>query len=405
MSNNSIQPSSGHGNETEGCLNGWTYSTEIYTATIVSEWDLVCDNAWKVPLTTSIFFLGVLFGSFTSGQLSDRFGRKPVFFSTMALQTVITLGQTSSSNWVMFCILNCLRGVGQIANYIASLVLGSEILGKSTRVSFTLLGHSLCFGVGYACLPLFAFFIRWRMLLVASAIPCFFFLPLWWVIPESPRWLLSQGRVEEAEQVIQNAAKKNRIPAPDVIFMADDCLEIMQKGSFKGEQQTYSFLDLLRTTNMRNITILNLLLWAATAMVFYCLSLNTGNMNGNAFVNCFVSAVTEIVAYVATWLLIRRAPRPMILFTTLLFCDVMLLIIKLIPEGWHAVFQVLALLGKLGVSRAYSFLYLFSMELFPTVVRNMGLGVASTAARLGSILSPYVVYIGWRLAIAHVFFN
>uniref|UniRef100_A0A3P8ZQ43 Major facilitator superfamily (MFS) profile domain-containing protein n=1 Tax=Esox lucius TaxID=8010 RepID=A0A3P8ZQ43_ESOLU len=392
--NNTAASASEFGNETEGCLEGWNFSTEKYTSTIVSEWVLVCDNAWKVPFSTSIFFLGVLIGSFISGHLSDRFGRKPVFFSTMAFQTIITLIQSTSINWPMFCVLNCLRGVGQISNYISSLVLGSEILGKSTRGSYTLLGHSVAFGVGYACLPLFAYFIRgWRMLLVASAIPCVFFIPLWWVIPESPRWLLSQGRVEEAELVIKNAAKMNRVPAPEVIFRADECTELTPRS--RGEvQQVCSFLDLFQTADMRNITIVSLILWTATCMIFYGLSLNTANMSGDSYLNCFISATTEIVAYVGTWLLINHAQRPTILFSSLLFCGIMLLVIRLVPDDQIVLSQVLALLGKLGVSGAYSFLYLFSTELFPTVVRNMGLGVASMAARVGSILSPYVLYIG-----------
>lgn len=56
--------------------------------------------------------------------------------------------------------------------------------------------------------------------------------------------------------------------------------------------------------------------------------------------------------------------------------------------------QVLALVGKIGVSAAYSIIYVFFSELIPTVVRNMGLGIASTAARIGSIICPYVIYMG-----------
>uniref|UniRef100_A0A3Q0SEB2 Major facilitator superfamily (MFS) profile domain-containing protein n=1 Tax=Amphilophus citrinellus TaxID=61819 RepID=A0A3Q0SEB2_AMPCI len=371
-------------NDTEQCLDGWVFSTDRYTATIVSEWDLVCDNAWKVPFSTSLFFVGVLIGSFASGHLSDRFGRKPVLFFTMVLQTVTALIQATSVTWVMFSILNCLRGLGQISSLIASLILGSEMLSQSVRVTYILLGHSLGFGIGYALLPLFAYFIRgWRMLLVAAAIPGFLFIPTWCLIPESPRWLLQKGRVEEAELVIHKAAQWNRVPAPEVIFRAGECLELMQ---------TYTYMDLIRTHNIRNITIFGVFIWMSVTMVYYGLSLNSSNLNGNVYLNCFISAAIDIVVYVATWLLINRAPRPTFLFSTLMFCGIMLLVIQLVPEDMPVMFQVLALVGKIGVSAAYCFIYVFFTELMPTVVRNMGLGICSTAARIGAIISPYLLY-------------
>lgn len=134
----------------------------------------------------------------------SRLGRKPVFLFTIVLQGVTALVQACSVSWLMFCILNCLRGLGHMSNYSTSLILGerqtrspmmvsshfsvlwsfcsgSEMLSKSARVTFTMMGHTLGFGVGYALLPFFAYFIRgWRMLLVASAVPCFLFIPVWW---------------------------------------------------------------------------------------------------------------------------------------------------------------------------------------------------------------------------------
>lgn len=56
--------------------------------------------------------------------------------------------------------------------------------------------------------------------------------------------------------------------------------------------------------------------------------------------------------------------------------------------------QVLALVGKIGIAGAYCFIFVVFTELMPTVVRNTGLGIVSTAARIGSIICPYVVYIG-----------
>lgn len=55
---------------------------------------------------------------------------------------------------------------------------------------------------------------------------------------------------------------------------------------------------------------------------------------------------------------------------------------------------VLVMVGKFGITAAFSMVYVYTAELYPTVVRNMGVGVSSTASRLGSILSPYFIYLG-----------
>lgn len=63
------------------------------------------------------------------------------------------------------------------------------------------------------------------------------------------------------------------------------------------------------------------------------------------------------------------------------------------PELYYLA-TVLVMVGKFGVTAAFSMVYVYTAELYPTVVRNMGVGVSSTASRLGSILSPYFVYLG-----------
>eukprot|EP00072_Mus_musculus_P053801 XP_006533577.1 PREDICTED: solute carrier family 22 member 4 isoform X2 [Mus musculus] len=210
--------------EQESCLDGWEYDKDIFLSTIVTEWNLVCEDDWKTPLTTSLFFVGVLCGSFVSGQLSDRFGRKKVLFATMAVQTGFSFVQIFSTNWEMFTVLFAIVGMGQISNYVVAFILGTEILSKSVRIIFSTLGVCTFFAIGYMVLPLFAYFIRdWRMLLLALTLPGLFCVPLWWFIPESPRWLISQRRFAEAEQIIQKAAKMNSIVAPAGIF---DPLEV-----------------------------------------------------------------------------------------------------------------------------------------------------------------------------------
>ncbi|XP_059947903.1 solute carrier family 22 member 4 isoform X1 [Mesoplodon densirostris] len=374
--------------EQEGCLDGWEFKQDIYLSTIVTEWSLVCEDDWKTPLTTSLFFVGVLLGSFVSGQLSDRFGRKTILFATMAVQTGFSFLQIFSINWEMFTMLFVIVGMGQISNYVVAFILGTEILGKSVRIIFSTLGVCTFFAVGYMLLPLFAYFIRdWRMLLLALTVPGVLCFPLWWFIPESPRWLISQRRFREAEDIIQKAAKMNNVAAPVVVF--DPVEELTPV-----KQQKVFILDLFRTRNIGTITIMSLLLWMLTSVGYFALSLDTPNLHGDAYLNCFFSALIEVPAYITAWLLLRTLPRRYVIAGVLFLGGGVLLLIQLVPADYNFLSIGLAMLGKFGITSAFSMLYVFTAELYPTLVRNMAVGVTSMASRVGSIIAPYFVYLG-----------
>ncbi|XP_007941927.2 solute carrier family 22 member 4 [Orycteropus afer afer] len=375
--------------EQEGCLDGWEFSQDVYLSTIVTEWNLVCEDDWKTPLTTSLFFIGVLLGSFVSGQLSDRFGRKNILFTTMAVQTGFSFLQIFSINWEMFTVLFVIVGMGQISNYVVAFILGTEILGKSVRIIFSTLGVCTFFAVGYMLLPLFAYFIRdWRMLLLALTVPGVLCVPLWWFIPESPRWLISQKKIKEAEDIIRKAAKMNNITVPAVIFD----VELQELKSVKHEK--VFILDLFRTWDVAIITIMFLLLWMLTSVGYFALSLNAPNLHGDAFLNCFLSALIEIPAYITAWLLLRTLPRRYIIAGVLFMGGGVLLLIQVVPADYYIFSIGLAMLGKFGITSAFSMLYVFTAELYPTMVRNMAVGITSMASRVGSIIAPYFVYLG-----------
>ncbi|XP_063342912.1 organic cation/carnitine transporter 2-like [Pelmatolapia mariae] len=376
--------------EEEGCVDGWSYSKDTYESTIVSEFDLVCSNQWKQTFTSTVFFVGVLLGSFFSGQLSDRYGRKPVLFAALALQTVFTFAQVFSGSWIMFLIILFINGLGQMSNFVAALVLGSEVLTGKVRVLYSSLGTCLGFAIGYMILPLLAYFLRdWKSLSLALSLPCVAYVPFWWLMPESPRWLLSRGRVEEAEAIIRTAAKWNKVQAPRIIF--EDCgVKKMQTHS----KEHYNVFDLLRQSSIRATTLILCFVLFTMIVGYYSLSFNTAQLHENPYISCFISAVVEIPAYISSWLALLYLPRRLSVILTLLFGAVPLYLIQLVPDDLSNLALALEMLGKYSITTGSSLMFAYTAELYPTVLRNTATGISNTVSRIGSCIAPLLLSLG-----------
>uniref|UniRef100_A0A8C6TLT8 Solute carrier family 22 member 21 n=1 Tax=Neogobius melanostomus TaxID=47308 RepID=A0A8C6TLT8_9GOBI len=367
----------------ERCSDGWEYDDSVYVSTIVTEWNLVCEDGWKTPLTSSINFGGVLAGSFISGQLSDRFGRKIVLFSAMTIHTAFYILQIFAPSWPVFAALHFVVGMSRVSTYISAFVLGMEVLSPHMRTAFSSLGACLFFAAGYMLMPLVAFLIRdWKSLLLGLSLPCCALLPLWWYIPESPRWLLSQGRIEEAELIIRNAAKMNKKQAPEIIFTSLQVRFSSLGTVFLKQINVFDRSPCLCFSSRNSVNI-----------AYFALSLNTSNLYGDPYSNCFLSALVEVPAYVLTWVMLRWWPRRLCLSATLILGGAVLLFIPFIPQKLAAIAVTLEMLGKFGAATAFTIVYAYTAELYPTVLRNTAVATCSMASRVGSIIAPYFIYL------------
>ncbi|EDL09233.1 mCG126207, isoform CRA_a [Mus musculus] len=93
---------------------------------------------------------------------------------------------------------------------------------------------------------------NWRLLQITGTAPVLLLFFYFWVLPESPRWLLSQGRTEEAKQLVQKAALVNGRPlSPELLNQL-----VPEKTGPSGNA-----LDLFRHPHLRKVTLILIAVW------------------------------------------------------------------------------------------------------------------------------------------------
>ncbi|XP_073978691.1 organic cation transporter protein-like isoform X2 [Rhodnius prolixus] len=371
----------------------WIYDKSIYKNTISMEWDLVCDKAWLRATSDSLLMVGVMLGSIIFGDLSDRLGRRPIFFISLVLQVIFGVLVGISPDVYTYMLTRMVVGATTSGVFLVAYVIAMELVGPKRRM-FAGVAFQLFFTAGFLVTAGAAYFIRdWRFLQIALTLPGIIFFTYWWFIPESVRWLLTKGRTEEAKENLRAVARENN-KLLDESVLEELCAqsEVDRKAIVNGAEPAKrpSLIDLFKYPNLRKKSLIIFFLWFVNSGTYYGLSWNTSNLGGNEYLNFVISGAVEVPAYTFLILTLDKWGRKLILCGAMILAGLCLIATVFVPYdmGWLNI--ALAMGGKLAISSSYGTVYVLTAEQFPTVIRNVGLGAASTFARFGGILAPYV---------------
>jgi len=364
------------------------FKKDTMERTVVTDFSLVCQHNWKVPLSESIFFGGVLAGALVFGQLGDSLGRKNVFLWSMVQTLLCSLASVFSPDMTTLMVLQFLTAMGQVGVFQTCFVLGVELVGKSKRV-FCGIIIEFFFVFGELALGLIAWALRdWRKLVLAYTIPSFLFLLYHFILPKSIRWLITNKKYVEAERELAKVAKWNNVEP-----LTRDELKNYEKLEDEGEERE-SILDLVRRPKLLSRLLIVFLAWIVTTMVYYGLSLNASSLVGDLYVNFALLSLVELPGYALSYVGMTYWGRKGTMIASLLVGGVACFLTTVVPSTWTTVQTILFLTGKVGVTSAFGTAYLYTSELFPTTVRNVCVGLSSMTGRIGAIVSPYVVGLG-----------
>lgn len=364
----------------------WVYDESIFANTVSSQFNLVCDNAYLNSLGISTYFFGHFFAAILS-PLADIFGRRIMVVSASTVMFIVNIIMPFSYNAYMFIVLRFLDGTTGMVFYSASFIIGMELVGPSKRLfAGTLI--LVVYVFGELLLVFFAYFIRdWRWLQLTLGIPMVSVLCYWWpeVLPESPRWLLSRGRNDEAVKILRKAAKVNKVH-----------FEKLPK-DFRLEKKDRGLLEILKELFHSKKLILRWIIvflnWFITSALYYGLTLHIGKLGGSLYINFTLSSLVELLGYLLCLVMDRTGRKPLhlsVMFLSGVACLSSAFPVLFGDNSHNWIMITLSMVGKLGISAAFGEIYIYTGELFPTVVRSLIMSSCNSGARIGSNTSPFM---------------
>ena len=349
---------------------------------------------WGIDRTAlgSVFalgFVGMAVGTLTSGWVGDRFGRRGALIIGVAIFGVATLLTGFSNALWQVAALKMLAGVGLggVPGTASAMIAEfTPVRWRSVAVTFGVVCVSIGGILGGVAAALILPGLGWRWLFyIGGTVTMIFVAWLWFVLPESPRYLAERpDRAAELDRILR------RIGHPDPASVAHVPLAAGEAPRYEPMRNLFS-PPLLRDTLALAVAMFSgmfmiylMFNWAPTMLNSAGFGLQTASLGLTSF-----NIGGTIGAMIASLAIIRFGSRPVLILMAIVGAAVCATLALLPISGARNEAAVLACLGALGLfaSAAQSAMFAVGAHAFPTGLRARGLGLMGAAGRVGAIVS------------------
>jgi len=365
-------------------------------AALTAQWDISKSTAGWIA---SVGFIGMAIGASVGGLVADRLGRRHVFALTLLVYGIATGASALVGGVATLLVLRFFVGLGLGAELpVASTYVGefapSRIRGRLIVIleAFWAVGWTAAALIGYFVIP--ASDAGWRWAFAIGALPAIYAIVVRLHLPESPRWLATRGRLDEADRIVaefESAAGLAPVAAKSAT--ADDAAAATMAvvGSSAGAR-----LAALFSRELRVRTASLWIVWACVNFAYYGAFIWIPSIlyaNGFDLVKSFgftlIITLAQLPGYAAAAWLIEVWGRRLTLSVFLAGSAVSAFAFgNASGSGWIIGFGMALSFFNLG---AWGALYAVTPEIYPTSLRGTGSGSAATIGRVAAIVAPLMV--------------
>ncbi|KAH8243831.1 hypothetical protein KR032_010447 [Drosophila birchii] len=381
--------------------------------TLVQEFELVCGRD-ILSLVETCFLVGAAAGAVLSGWISDRFGRRHTLMAFVTIQSVFGGILAFSTSVAMFMSLRVIIGFASMTVTVVSFVLVVELVSGKWRTIIGIL-NILPVAISYVLSAGLAYLIRdWRHLQLAISWPWLIMLSIWFWLPESPRWLLAQGRLDELCGLIERAARMNgttgslprnyrktlEAAVPRTVVpqsppeLAGQVEEVRATGTGDADPAVTGHVNPLLVVfgaKYWRTTCLTLIIWLTLIIIYFGLTLHLSNLGGNVYINSAVAGTVEAVSICISIVVVLKVGIRRSLIGYMLLPGLCCLATNLVPSQTGVI--ALATIAKCLIGANNAIIPTYTAMQYPTIVRNFGVGMGNLASGIALILVPFL----WQL--------
>ncbi|XP_066439071.1 putative solute carrier family 22 member 31 isoform X2 [Eleutherodactylus coqui] len=387
-------PCEGHNSSSSnhsGCSGGWGTQSWLQN-TIITQWDLVCENGWKVPLEQICYLTGWLCGYIIFGCICDRFGRRNAFISALVVALPLGAALCFSPGYNSFLVIRIVFGAALAGIFLSFYIARLELCTPGLRLMITMIGGFFWLG-GELLLPGMAVLCSDWKILQGAITAALFLLSSYWccqlLFPESPRWLLATQQLNRCKAELLLFSRANGIDTGDDFA---DRENLFTDSFWEGfpRPRYYSFCSLFRTRLIwRNALILGFTAFIGCG-IRPCFTRNLMVLGSS--ITYFLRAGSDLLACIFLCITVNHwGRRAVLLLCTILtgFCS--LLLLALTQYLFTAVTIAISVLGSLSSHAVVMLSVFFASEVLPTIIRGSGLGIILGLSLLGRASFPIII--------------
>ncbi len=341
-----------------------------------------------------IWFIGLGLGAALFGYLADRIGRRRLFIATLLLYSISALATAAAPSYGLFMVFRFLTALGVGGEYSAVASAISEFMPARGRgrtnalvMNFWSLGGVVAGLVGVLFVSTLLGSSGWRVALLFGALSAVYGLYARRLVPESPRWLASQGRLAEANAVIEQVTGISRdhaeyLPAELNSSMRAQLGELWREhrgslllGMVLDFSEASAYYGLFTFVSVFVLRAGVVSVPAGTVPYFYVVA-NLGALAGGLLVS---------------WALDRVGRRPTVFFGYAAAAGSSMLVAAAALSGSPGLTLGAFTVAVFFATTAWVSAYPTFTELFPTHLRASGVGASVAVGRIGAIVGAVVL--------------